>query len=149
MNKGEQENEYEEITRHLDYYTLTEEGRQQLEEISRKRERIFIEELFKYYRPERNIIWMSSYCESCIYYTTRGGNPYCSFNESRLVKPFHGRAILKLIKDELDRIVSVEVRDIDWDGVWQSVDDEIIRASMEGINGGRPYDCFMPAINGD
>ncbi len=138
-NAKEQENEFEDLTGNLDFYVATEEGRAQLVEITKKREKKFIEELMKFYRPQRDVIWMNSHCKHCIYYIERNG-ARCELNNARLVKPFYGRTIWEAIKETED--FDLDVKGIDWEELRVQVANEIINEAMNKINGGRPYSCF-------
>ncbi|MEM0123894.1 MAG: hypothetical protein QXY52_00670 [Conexivisphaerales archaeon] len=134
-----QHNEFEDITGNLDFYIATDEGKAQLIEITKKRERKFMEELLKFYRPQRDVIWMNPHCEKCIYYVERKG-ARCELNNARLVKPFYGKAIWEIIK-ETDT-PDFDVEEIDWDELRVQVAQEIVDEAMKKINGGRPYSCF-------
>ncbi|MDG6932767.1 MAG: hypothetical protein JRN26_03010 [Nitrososphaerota archaeon] len=138
MAKG-QENEFEDITGNLDFYMATEEGRAQLVEITKKRERRFMEELMKFYRPQRDVIWMNPHCEKCIYYVERKG-ARCELNNARLVKPFYGRAIWDVLNET--EMSDFEVKGIDWEELRIQVAQEIVDEAMKKINDGRPYSCF-------
>ncbi len=141
----DEENIYDEITENLDYYTGTEEGRAQLIEEHKRREKKFIEELLKYFRPQRDVIWMSSYCRNCIYFVDKGGAvARCELNDSKLVKPFHGTAIWKVIKDVASGVTTLEIEEIKWDEKWLNKANEEIENAMRNINSGRPYECYVP-----
>lgn len=135
----EQDNEFEDITGNLDFYMATEEGRAQLVEITKKREKKFIEELMKFYRPQRDVIWMNPHCKNCIYYVERRG-ARCELNNARLVKPFYGRAIWEVINEA--EALDFEVKGIEWEELRVQVAQEIIEEAMNKINNGRPYSCF-------
>jgi len=134
-----QENEFEDITGNLDFYTATDEGKAQLIEITKKREKKFIEELMKFYKPQRDVIWMSKYCEQCVYYIEKNG-ARCELNNAKLVKPFYGRIIWEAIKEGED--FDIEVKEIDWEELRVQVEQELINEAMNRINDGRPYSCF-------
>lgn len=146
MDAGkEQNNEFEDITGNLDFYMATEEGRAQLIEITKKREKKFIEELMKFYRPQRDVIWMNSHCERCIYFVERkNGSAKCELNNARLVKPFYGRAIWEVIREA--ETPDFEVKGIDWEEMRIHVAQEIIEEAMKKINDGRPYSCYSPKL---
>ncbi len=146
MSKSEDEESfYQDFTDNLDYYVETEEGRQQLIEAHKKKEKKFIEELLKYFKPQRDIIWMSSYCRHCVYYVERGlATARCELNDSKLVKPFYGTAVWKVIKDVQTGKTTLELEEIKWDEKWLEISEAEIEEAMERINGGKPYDCFVP-----
>ncbi len=138
-NGRKQDNEFEHITGNLDFYAATDEGRAQLIEITKKREKKFIEELMKFYKPQRDVIWMSPHCKRCIYYIERNG-ARCELNNAKLVKPFYGRIVWEAIRESED--FDIEVKEIDWEELRVQVEQELINEAMNKINGGRPYSCF-------
>ncbi|MFP3290175.1 MAG: hypothetical protein RXO33_00165 [Nitrososphaeria archaeon] len=142
---SEEDRAFDELTENLDYYTRTEKGKQQLLEEHKKREKRFIEELLKYYKPQRDVIWMSSYCKNCIYFVKKSNAiAKCEYNDSKLVKPFYGTAVWKIVKDLVSGRTSFEVEEIRWDQKWIDVANEEIENAMLKINEGKPYSCYVP-----
>ncbi|MFP3166149.1 MAG: hypothetical protein RXR36_02520, partial [Nitrososphaeria archaeon] len=134
---SEEDRAFDELTENLDYYTRTEKGKQQLLEEHKKREKRFIEELLKYYKPQRDVIWMSSYCKNCIYFVKKSSAiAKCEYNDSKLVKPFYGTAVWKIVKDLVSGRSSFEVEEIRWDQKWIDVANEEIENAMLKINEG-------------
>ncbi|MDP8023166.1 MAG: hypothetical protein ACP5LF_02130 [Nitrososphaeria archaeon] len=150
MSKKGEEEAFENITENLDYYTRTEKGKEELLEAHKKREKRFIEELLKYYRPQRDVIWMSPYCKDCIYFVKKNSAvARCEYNDSKLVKPFYGTAIWKIVKDLASGKTTLEVEEIRWDEKWIDVANEEIENAMLKINEGKPYNCYVPKRSSD
>ena len=142
---SEEDRDFDELTENLDYYTRTEIGKQQLLEEHKKREKRFNEELLKYYKPQRDVVWMSSYCKNCIYFVEKGSAvAKCEYNDSKLVKPFYGTVVWKIVKDLVSGKSFFEVEEIKWDQKWIDVANEEIENAMLKINKGRPYSCYIP-----
>ena len=132
------------VYENLDYYLGTEEGRRKLEEIARSESQRLEEEVVRVHRPQREIIWMSKWCLRCSYLRARGNRYYCEFHNSRLVKPFYGRPLWAVITGE-EGDAHYVLLGIDWDRRWEEVEEILVDAAMEAINGGRPYFCYEPA----
>jgi hypothetical protein len=134
----------EEVTRNLDYYLDTEEGKQKLLEEAKRQAEQALEEVAHFHRPQRNIIWLSLHCPECRYFTSHGNRMSCERWGARIVKPFYGKPLWFLSRD-LDGNTVYNISDIDWSEKWLEVSEKIIEQAVSGINNGRPYDCFVSA----
>ncbi|MFP3229536.1 MAG: hypothetical protein RXP77_01075 [Nitrososphaeria archaeon] len=132
------------VYENLDYYLGTEEGRRKLEDIARSEAQRLEDEIARVHRPQRNIIWMSKWCLTCSYIRENRGRYYCSLHGARLVKPFHGRPLWAIVTEPSGEAHYV-LLGLDWDGRWREVEEYIVNAAMEAINGGRPYYCYEQA----
>jgi len=132
------------VYENLDYYLGTEEGRRKLEEIARSESQRLEDEIARVHRPQREIIWMSKWCLRCSHVREHRGRYYCEFHNTRLVKPFHGRPLWAVVADQ-EGDAHYVLLGIDWDKRWEEVEDYIVSAAMDAINGGRPYFCYEPA----
>ncbi|MFP3282821.1 MAG: hypothetical protein RXP97_01920 [Nitrososphaeria archaeon] len=132
------------VYENLDYYLGTDEGRRRLEDIARSEAQRLEEEIARVHRPQRDIIWMSKWCLHCAHMGERGGRYYCDFHGMRLVKPFYGKPLWAVVA-ESEGDAHYVLLGVDWDRRWRDVEDYIVNAAMESINGGRPYFCYEPA----
>jgi len=133
----------EEVTKNLDYYLKTEEGKQRLLDLAKKENERILEEVAKVHRPQRDIIWLSKYCRSCRYFGGRGERLRCQKWEVKIVRPFFGRPLWFIALNEMGRPV-MSVSGLDWDHKWIDVSDAIIAKAVDHINGGKPYECYSP-----
>ena len=133
----------EEVTRNLDFYLNTPEGRERLLEIAKKEVEKVKEEAVKQYKPRRNIIWLSKHCFDCKYFRMYGNRMRCEFWDAKIVKPFYGRPLWFLSFNELGRPV-IGISDLDWDEKWMDVEERMVEIAIERINRGKPYSCFEP-----
>ena len=143
MSKQEEKESWiEEITRNLDFYLNTAEGRAKLLEIARRESRKVQEEALKQHRPRRNIIWLSRYCYSCKYFKKQGRRMRCEFWDAKIVKPFYGKPLWFLSFNELGKPI-ISVSDLEWDKKWIDVEERLIEMAIDRINGGKPYSCYV------
>ncbi|HVP22718.1 MAG TPA: hypothetical protein VMS77_02250 [Conexivisphaerales archaeon] len=133
----------EEVTKNLDYYLKTEEGKQRLLDLAKKENERILEEVAKVHRPQRDIIWLSRFCRSCRYLVSKGERFRCARWDVKIVKPFYGRPLWFIALNEMGRPV-MSVSDLDWNHKWIEVSDAIIEKAVEHINGGKPYECYDP-----
>lgn len=132
----------EEVTRNLDYYLDTEEGKKKLLEEAKRQAEQALEEVARLHKPQRNIIWLSRFCTTCRFYSSsRGGRMSCERWGARIVKPFYGKPLWFISRDE-EGNQTFNVSDIDWERKWLQVSEKIVEEAIDGINNGEPYDCF-------
>jgi hypothetical protein len=133
----------EELTRNLDFYLNTAEGRARLLEIAKKEGEKIKSEALKQYRPRRNIIWLSRYCYKCKHFQRHGSRLRCEFWDAKIVKPFYGRPLWFLSFDELGKPI-IGVSDLEWDEKWMDVEEKVVEMAIDRINNGKPYKCYVP-----
>jgi hypothetical protein len=133
----------EEVTKNLDYYLKTEEGKQRLLELAKKENERVLEEVARIHRPQRDIIWLSKYCRSCRYFSSGKSRLKCQKWEVRIVRPFFGRPLWFIALNEMGRPV-MSVSELDWNHKWIEVSDAIVERAVDHINGGKPYECYDP-----
>jgi len=142
MEKGAKENKdwREEVSKNLDYYLDTREGRNELMEMI-KAEVMRLLQQIKGRQRIKEYIWLSKFCLSCSYFIRgRGDFMKCVKLDARIVKPFHGKplwAIITTTHGEESLIV-----DIDWRSKSIDVTDILVEEAIERINNGYPYPCF-------
>lgn len=137
----------EEVYENLDYYLSTEEGKRRLEEIARTEAERLIAEISKTHKPQRDIIWLSRWCTRCEYFRRTRRRYWCTKHDARLVKPFYGKPVWSLNPEEDDDYSKATIIDIDWSKMSRVVEDYIVEAAIDVINGGRPYYCYEPSEN--
>jgi hypothetical protein len=143
QTEGNRQEWVEEVTRNLDYYLKTEEGKQRLLELARKERERVQDEVEKIHRPQRNIIWLSKHCRSCRYFYSAGERMKCIKWEVKIVKPFYGRPLWFVALNEVGRPV-MSVSEVDWTHKWIEVSEVIVEQAVGHINGGKPYECYEP-----
>lgn len=132
----------ERVSRDLDYFLDTEEGRKELSEMV-KAETDAILEYIRTSRPRvRDVIWLSQYCRVCARFNAgRRGYMRCEKHDARLVKPFFGKPIWATVvttHGEKELLVT----GVDWNAKSFDISDMVIEEAIARINGGDPYRCF-------
>lgn len=134
----------EDVTKNLDYYLKTEEGKRRLLELAKKESERVQEEVERVHRPQRNVIWLSKYCRTCRFFLSKGERLRCLKWDVRIVRPFYGRPLWFIALNEMGRPV-MSVSDLDWNHKWVDVTDGVVERAVEHINGGKPYECYEPS----
>ncbi|MEM3437830.1 MAG: hypothetical protein QXP55_04795 [Nitrososphaerales archaeon] len=139
--KSEEDKDWrEEVSKNLDYYLDTKEGRNELIEMI-KAETIRLLQQIKGRQRIKEHIWLSKFCLNCLYFTkSKGGFMRCTKLNARIVKPFYGKpiwAVFTTINGEESLIV-----DIDWHSKSIDVSDILVEEAIKRINNGYPYPCF-------
>lgn len=130
----------EEVSKNLDYYLDTKEGRNELMEMIRA-ESIRLLQQIKDRQRVKEYIWLSKFCLDCSYFMkSKGGFMRCTKLNAKIVKPFHGKPIWAIVvtaNGEESLIV-----DIDWHSKYIEVTDILVEEAIKRINNGYPYSCF-------
>ena len=111
--------------------------------IRRESERL-LEEIGRWIKRTKEIIWLSRFCRACEYYKEEGRRMNCNRWKVRIVKPFHGRQSY-LGQRPVRRGTGEKelvVENIDWDAKWKEISERVIEMSVDMVNGGFPYFCF-------
>ncbi|MDG6939695.1 MAG: hypothetical protein JRN39_04750 [Nitrososphaerota archaeon] len=134
----------EEVTKNLDYYLTTEEGKRKLLEEAQRMADQALQEVARLHRPQREIVWLSRYCYDCLHFRTQRGRLQCIRWGAKLVKPFYGKPLWFMSRDQHGNRV-MDISEVDWDRKWLAVSDLLVEQAVNKINDGRPYDCFERA----
>jgi hypothetical protein len=134
---------YKALAEDPEYYMDTEEGQKKLAEMIRRESERLLEEIGRRVKRTREIIWLSRFCQECKYYQTEGKKMHCRRWDVRIVKPFYGAPLWRLVPskhNEEEKELTVE--SIDWDQKWKEISDKIVELAIDMVNGGNPYYCF-------
>lgn len=126
-----------------EYYTNTEEGQKKLAEMIRKESERLLEEIGRTVKRTKEVIWLSQFCTQCHHFKQEGRKTTCTRWGVRIVKPFHGQAIWRMVparagSDEKQVVVD----GIDWDARWKEISDRVVEMAIRMVNGGVPYFCY-------
>ncbi|MCP8309187.1 MAG: hypothetical protein H3Z54_10940 [archaeon] len=142
MEKGAKENRdwREEVSKNLDYYLDTKEGRNELTEMIRAEAMRLLQQMEG--RPRlKEFIWLSKFCLNCSYFMKRkGGFMRCMKLDAKIVKPFYGKPLWAIIVTTGGEESSIV--DIDWHSKSFDVSDILVEEAIKRINNGYPYPCF-------
>jgi len=142
MEKGAEENKdwREEVSKNLEYYLDTKEGRNELMEMI-KTEAMRLLQQIKGRQKVKEFIWLSRFCPNCSYFMKgRRGFMRCVKLDARIVKPFHGKplwAVMLTANGEESLIVG-----IDWHSKSLDVSEILVEEAINRVNNGFPYPCF-------
>ncbi|MEM3382899.1 MAG: hypothetical protein QXL52_00455 [Nitrososphaerales archaeon] len=130
----------EEVSKNLDYYLDTNEGRNELMEMVKAETTRLLQQI-KSRQRVKEYIWLSKFCSSCLYFVkSKAGIMKCTKLNAKIVKPFHGKPIWAVIvttNGEESLIV-----DINWCSKAIDVTDILVEEAIKRINNGYPYPCF-------
>lgn len=142
MERGAKENRNwrEEVSKNLDYYLDTKEGRNELVEMI-KDETMRLLQQMKGRQRVKEFIWLSRFCLNCSYFVEgKRGFMKCMRLDARIVKPFYGKPLWAFIMTANGEESSIV--DIDWHSKSFDVSEILVEEAIKRINNGYPYPCF-------
>lgn len=134
---------YRALAEDPEYYMDTEEGQKELAEMIRKESERLLEEIGRKVKRTREIIWLSRFCPKCKYYALEGNRMRCRRWDVRIVKPFYGTPLWRLVPSKNNKEEKeLMIESIDWDQRWKEISEKIVELAVNMVNGGNPYYCF-------
>jgi len=142
MERGAKENRdwREEVSKNLDYYLDTKEGRNELVEMIKAETMRLLQQL-KGRQRVKEFIWLSRFCLNCSYFVGgKRGFMKCMKMDARIVKPFYGKPLWDFIMTTNGEESSIV--DIDWHSKSFDVSEILVEEAIKRVNNGYPYPCF-------
>ncbi len=130
----------EEVSKNLEYYLDTEEGRGKLVNMIRAEAARLLQQM-KGRQRTREIIWLSKFCLNCSnFMESYRGSMKCTKWSMKIIKPFYGKPIWSVILNLHGE--KLKITDFDWRYKSLNVSDILVEEAIKRINKGYPYPCF-------